>query len=436
MILAKRCQLLGLAAALWAGQSEAIPMDPNVQPVAIQLPSELAGYQLLVDHSDSKILYVQPREGRLGVISGQPQLSFATVVRNGETYGVLNAMFDFSLDSASFEALKTAVKAVDPAYILKPMPYVQTKPKLAIAGYDAATDDGACFEAEDFVTGETIKQCFNLVYKSNIAQNGPTLGEKIHTSLVLSPIGAELFPKLLKGGAGLGMNLDVLYRAAHPAYTATINVDYEKLYESYAWFAGFHDGLCIDIAISDFFERESLCGENGKNANGRECSVRVEYVDQHGNKQNNMFTIVPDGSEPAAVVAFYNENKSKIETLQSAIETLQKKFEEEMLAPYQGRKAEVSKETSIGFTLRADRTRTEIEKHFTLERKTVGGAITKSSTIPASVACLDVDGTTGDVTRYLSGDCGAYWTGTVRVAEVLPVTPELEKSEETTWDWN
>jgi hypothetical protein len=420
------CVLLGLGLGTTA---RGMPMDPSNYAVAISLPSHLAGYVLMHDHADPNLIYVQPRDGRIGEKNGAPQISFGTAERNGLDYGVLNAVFDFSMDAKEMGELRGVVHEHNQRhgtrFQLVAMPFVQTTPELAIVGSD---ESEACAEVEDFVTGAIVKECFQLVHRSKTSKNGPALGEKIQTSLVLTPLGAELFPQLLKGGAGLGMNLRVLYRAAFPSFTAKIKVNYEKLYESYAWFAGYHDGVCTDLAISDFFEKEAMCDHSGRNGNGRECSVTIEYVDNLGKTHNNLFEYLPHADEDEDVEAFLAEHKQRVSMLHAAVEALQVKFETEMLEPFQGRKADVSKDISYGFVFRADRNRQEVKKNFTIERKAIGGAITKQSVIPAVLGCLDLDDG-GNIYKHQSGICANFWNGNIRPAEILPVESRMSQSE-------
>lgn len=414
--------IIAALAGLW-GVANATPMDPNTTALPFPVPEEFEDYTLLVDNNDPKVIYFRPHEGKLGVVNGMPQLSFAKTTRNGLTFAVLNAVFDFNPLDPGFAKLTRHIQSQAPyqnQWRIQPLPFVQTTPSLAIAGFE---EGESCMDVIDIVTGQTVKQCFSLVSRKLVSPKGPTLGEKIAVSLVLTPTGADLVPKLTRGGAGIMMRLSGLYRAAHPAYTARIDVDYKKVYESYAWFMGYHDGVCSEIALGEFFERESLCGENGKNANGRECSVRITYRDSRGSEVQNTFTYIPHPSESEEHKKFYAENAERIRVFHSAIEALQKRFEDEMLTPIQGKKAEVSKDITTAFVLRGERTRKEIEKHFTLERKTVGGVITKQTEIPAATACLEIDGDTGDVAPYRGGACVGYWDGAKRPGEVIPTLP-------------
>lgn len=418
------CFTLGLSAIFPA---MATPMDPAVVGVPFTVPTELRGYTLLLDKDEPDKVYIAPREGRLGEVNGMPQIGFAKTERDGVTYGIVNATFDFSVDADAYNALLKHIAKQPPykeSWKIQSVPFAQTTPNVAIAGFE---EGDLCMEVIDVITGNKVKQCHSLVHRKLVSKNGPTLGEKIAISMVLTPLGADLLGKLSRTGAGLAVKLDAVYWAAHPAYTAKIDVDYKKVYESYEWFMGYHDGVCVEVAISEFFERESLCGENGKNANGRDCSVRITYIDNRGQEVRNLFAYIPGPDAPEEHKRFYKENKSKIEIFHSAVEGLQKKFEQEMLTPIQGKKASVSKDISQGFVLRANRTKSEIEKHFTIERKTIGGVIAKQTEIPAASMCIILDGDVGSVKKNHEDECAGYWAGKKRPAQTLPTIPGLGK---------
>lgn len=409
----------------------ATPMDPNIKAVPFDLPPELIDFQMLRDNDDPKLIYIAPREGRLHMTNGMPRIGFAKTERDGVTFGIVNAMFDFSVDKSNYRKLVNHIKTQPPyksEWRVQPLPFLQTTPSVAIAGFE---EGETCMTVTDILTGKEVKQCFSLVQRKLVSKKGPTLGEIIPVSMVLTPLGADLLPKLSRTGAGLVVKLDALYWAAHPAYTARIDVDYKKVYESYEWFMGYHDGVCAEIAVSEFFERESLCGENGKNANGRECSVKVTYIDNLGNEVRNLFAYIPDPSQKEAHRKFYEENKEQIRIFHSAVEALRIKFEREMLTPVQGRKASVSKKISRGFVLRAERTKSEIEKHFTLERKTIGGVIAKETSVAASSVCVILDGDTGGVEKNREGACKGYWEGVKTPAQTLPTVPGIGKHHTT-----
>lgn len=429
--LRRRGSLAGVLGALAVtlclpGRAQAVPMAPELMAAKIELPGQLAGYMVLVDNMDANIYYVAPRAGRLGMANGMPELSFAKVTRGGQTFGIVNAIFDFAIDAADFDQIRAAIKEQNPNARLKPMPFSQTTPKVAIAGFGA--DDKACFEAEDIITGEKLMQCIHLAYRELVAQHGPTLGEKLSASLVLSPTGVEIMPPLLQGGAGFLVHLEALYRAATPAFKATIDADVKKLYESYAWYAGYHDGICTDIAVSDFFENEVLCTSNNLNSKGGPCSIKVTYQDQHGNTVNNLFDVVPSTGDDAE--EWLNTYSERARTLWTTIDGLRARFEKEFLEPIQGRKAEVSREATRGFALRADRTRSQMEGSWHFERDMLGAIGSKRTTIPGYSVCVKVDGSTGAVSRSGLGDCPAYYNGEVTPEQLIPVVPELERADE------
>lgn len=420
--------VLGAFALILHGSSpaSAIPVAPELMPAKVELPGELSAYTIAVDFQDPHIYYVAPRNGRLGMARGFPEMSYATVVRNGQKFSILNAVFDFSIEGETFDAIRAALERQDRQAKLKPWPFSQTTPDLAIAG----TDSEACGKFVDTVTLEEMTQCIDLVFRKTFAKNGPTLGEKLGVSLVLSPTGTELMPKLLRGGAGLLVNLEAVYMAATPAFTATIDADVSKLYEGYARYAGYHDGVCTDISISDFFEKSVLCKSNNQNAFGDACSIRVTYKDQHGNRWNNLFDALPSAGASGEVEDWRSKYNERVQALWTAIDGLREMFEEKFLQPVVGRKAEVSREATRGFALRVDRVKASEEGTWHLERDMLGAVGPKRTVVVGYSVCVEVDGETGAISRARTGECVGYYNGTLEEEQLLPVVEEFERADE------
>jgi hypothetical protein len=413
-----RCGLvlgLGLAPKVFG-----VPLDREIHKVNLDL-ADFLDFSLFEDAQDKNFYYVAPSAGGLVRNNGMPALSYAEAIRDNQKFAVLNAVFQFGVNNERFDALKAEVRRQNPSAKFSPLPMSQTSPTLVVAG----VGPDSCFEAEDFVTGQMVKQCIGLTHKVQMAQKGPTLGEQLATSMVLTPAGAEIFPKLLAGGSGVQVNLEYQYKAALPAYKATIVADYKKLYESYAWFAGYHDGICTDIAISDFWERTVACAANNTDAFGKACSITVTYTDSQGNTSNNMFDILPGEKDDEATKAWYQQHAGRVNALWSAIDGLRKDFEKKFLEPVNGRRAEVDKKPTLGFALRADRSRTEEMGTYHFERDMLGSIGTKRSVIPAYTTCIKVDGTTGSVDLSSLGRCVDYYQGKVTAAQLVPVVPEF-----------
>ena len=412
---------IGLLFILSLGEAYAVPLDREIHRPNVDL-KDFQDLAVFEDASDRNYYYVAPNVGGLVRNNGMPALSYAEALRNNQKFGILNAVFQFNGDAERLDALKNAIRAQNPAAKFGPLPMAQTSPQLAVAG----TGGEACYEAEDFVTGEKVKQCISLTHKVQIAEKGPTLGEQLATSVVLSPAGVDIFPKLLAGGSGVMVNLEYVYRAALPAYKAKITADYRKLYESYAVYAGYHDGVCTDIAISDFFEKTVACSAStGKDSNGNPCSIKITYTDSQGIEQNNMFDIMPSETDDAATKEWYRQHSERVKVLWTSIDGLRKDFEKKFLEPVNGKRAEVDKTPTLGFAFRADRSRTEEMGTYEFERDSLGSIGSKRSVIPAYTTCIKVDGQSGAVENSLIGQCAAYYGGQATAASLVPVVEQF-----------
>jgi hypothetical protein len=415
---------IGLVAAMASVTAQAVPLDNTFTPAKVDIGGEYAGYDLLVDSQDPHIYYLMPKSGRLVVNNGMPALSYAEAIREGTKYGIVNAVFEFTIPPQDFDGIKSKIKASDPQGKLKPLTFSQTTPDLAIAGFGAG---GACFEGTDFITNQPVKQCLEFVFNQKMADKGPTLGEQLGVSLVLGPSGVDILPKLLAGGAGMLVNLEGIYRAALPGFKAVIEADYKKLYESYAWYAGYHDGVCTDISISDFFEKSVTCSSNGKDLNNNACSIKVTYTDTHGNTLTNLFDTLPSVEDDEDTKAWFNQNNERVKVLWTAIDGLRKDFETRFLEPIVARKAEVDKTPTRGFAFRADRSKSEASGSYRFERDMLQSVGPKRKTITGYTVCIKVDGATGAVSSSMLGNCPAYYGQTIAAAETLPVVDTLNE---------
>ncbi|WP_141731489.1 hypothetical protein [Oligoflexus tunisiensis] len=418
--------------------AHAIPADPSTDPLPPEvlraIPDGLQGYLLLRDNT-AKIVYVAPRYGVLANQSGQPFLSLAEVNREGVRYGVLNAAFDFAVDKGDFTRLKNGVESV--GWAIAPIPFESTSGTLSLNSFDDGKQEGICGEVTDPISGETVKVCSNFVIRSNLAPKGPTLGQLYNVQLILTGDGVDLYQKLLIGGNGISFNMEANYQAAFPAYTAKIDVNYKKLSESYEAFAAIHFSNCLDIQVSDFFKREALCAQKPdgsyESLNGGACSIKVSYTNQRGEAKQNLFKLPENYStdDLKQLAKTYNED---INYIHNAIEGLRLDFERKMLEKYPT--ASVDKNVNYNFVFRADRKKYEEDVNVTLERKTVGAAVIKSTTIPGIAACVNTNAKTGEVKRYNgTAECVGFWKGETPPIELLERTDEETVEEETDDGW-
>lgn len=406
--------------SLFYSHAYAVPLDRETHKLNLDM-SDFPDFALFEDADDKNYYYVAPNYGSLVRNNGMPALSYAEAIRDNQKFAILNTIFQFGVNSERFAALKNEVRKQNPAAKFGPLPMSQTTPSIATAGLGPE----ACAEAEDFVTGQKIKQCIGLTHRVQMAQKGPTLGEQLAVSMVLTPAGTEIVPKLLAGGSGVQVNLEYSFKAALPAMKAVVEADYKKLYESYAWFAGYHNGVCVDIALSDFWEKTVACTNNNNDGFGRACSIKVTYTDSQGNIRNNLFDILPSETDDEATKAWYKQHSSRVQALWSAIDGLRKDFEKKFLEPVNGRRAEVDKKPTQGYALRVDRSRTEEMGTYRFERDMLGSVGTKRSVVPGYTTCIKVDGATGAVDLSNQGRCADYYQGKVTAAQLVPVVNEF-----------
>ena len=438
MRLTKKSAILCLLGAGTVQQASAIPADPSTDPLPVEVlnavPGDLGGYNLIRDNTEN-IVYVSPRYGVLGSRLGLPFLSFAKVERGDESYGVLNAAFDFKVDKDDFTRLKTAIETT--GWAVAPLPFESTSGTLSINSMADGEENGICRNITDIITGELKPVCSSFVIRSVAAPKGPTLGQLYNVQMVLTGDGTQLYQKLLKGGNGISFNMEANYQVAFPAYTAKLDVNYKKLSESYDLFAAAHYSNCLDVQVSDFFKKESLCEKKDdgsyESLNGNECSIRVSYTNQRGEAKQNLFKLPENGTD-AELKQFATDYNEDIMVVHDAIEGLRVKFEEEMLSKYPT--ASVDKSVNYNFIARADRKRFEDEANFTLERKSVGGAVLRRTTIPGLALCVNTNPETGDVTRYAgNSSCQGFWNNAVAPLEFVGDTDEAVVEEEESDGW-
>ena len=367
----------------------AYPMDPQKMPVNINLPQEVANFTLAHDSFDPKVIYVHPKTGVLATVNGLPQISLAKYKSGGTTRGILNLQYDLSIHGREQNLLFGAIK--DQGFTPRPLPFKSVSVVPLLPGWDKENNRKLCSESVDEYTGTKQTFCDSLVERVRYTEVGPGLGENVAMSVILSSIGAETVDKLLNGGNAFPIAINAQYFAAAPAYTAKIKVNYEKLSESFAMFAAYHDGRCIDVQMSAFWQQELLC----KDQDPSKCSVLMTITDNTGREIQNIYTD-PEAKDEGALKNFYE-----------SIEGLRVRFENEMLV--KEAVASVDKSVNSVYTLRMDYRRVSKNIHFELERKSLGGVIVKDTSIPASVMCVGImdDGTP---LRNTKGDCARYWS--------------------------
>lgn len=408
----------------------AIPMHTSID-TGVELPDHLNGYRLAVDHADQSVVYVSPRYGLVSTQGMQPEVGFAYITNDGERYGMMNIMFDFSIAAKDFADLKKAVH--DAGKKIRPMPYVRTKMGLRVAGYEESKENGICADVQNpFDPEGTVTKCFNPIIHASYSTNGPKLGEKFFLSAYLSPAYAAAMPNLLASGAAFGVEMKADFLQAFPAYTAEIHVKWEKLKESFASFFAIHDGRCIDVEVSKHWEKELLCGQpmvNGerKNLNGRDCAIEIKLTDQHGKIVENVYAIeelgnVDDNSE---YVTWVNNHATELKDFHQLIQDLIEKFEDEMFAKVDIRTAETSKEVTTLITYRSDYVKKEERREFTVIRKTLGRSIPISTVVPATLGCISVNPENGRVAPLLDSFCASYWNKEIDPKEIVPTSPGL-----------
>lgn len=387
-----------LACSLISFSAWAYPIDPSKQPVNIEVPDEVVSYTLAYDSFDNKVIYVQPHQGVVATLSGQPLVGLAKFNQNGVTRAFLNMSFEFSLPKRDRELLFGAIR--EAGYQPRPFPFFKTKVIPQVPGWDLENNEKVCTETLDPFTGTIDMRCASLVDRIRYSENGPTLGENIGVSVILSQEGTQVINTLLRSGNAFMVELKAQYHAASPAFTAKIEVNYQKLSESFAAFAAYHDGRCIDIEMSAFWQNTVMCDKDRP----EDCSVKVTYTDQNGRTVNNLYAD-PDEAEESDIAKFFE-----------AIEGLRSRFEEEMLTKVTP--ANVSRDKSAYFTLRSDYKRVSEDIHFVLERKSLGRTKVAETTVMASILCTEVDDQ-GYVSKAMGGDCPEFWEGDLSAEDYL-----------------
>jgi hypothetical protein len=398
MLFSRAAVLGALAITSITSTARAYPVDPAKLPVNVgQDPKADHDFTLAYDSEDLKVVYYAPKGGRVAIMNGQPLIGYA-VLPSGE--GFLNAQLEFGVFGPEKDALFSAITKA--GYTPRPLPYTKTEIQPVTPGIDPTTGKQFCEKVTDPATGDVSEECDDSLYTAvQYSRSGPTLGENIAVSASLNKFGAAVYTQMLRGGNALQINMNADYYKAGTAFTATVTVNYSKLFESFHAYAAYHDGVCTDVQLEAFWKNEGLCV--GKPAS--DCSVSIDFVDSRGNHINNA-TIDPD-------------NKEAQEEVLQAVDRLKDQLEKEMLTPLGPQLGPLdTSKPAYGFKLNAQYEKDNVEKHATFQFKSPNGVNVGHTTIPTGVACILVS-SQGDVSRNTGGDCSDYWSGSLGFADIL-----------------
>ncbi|MBP9707767.1 MAG: hypothetical protein KBD78_08985 [Oligoflexales bacterium] len=380
----------------------AYPVDPNKVPVEDVDLQDVGDFTLAYDSIDKSIVYYAPMGGRVAVMNGQPLLGFVA----GPHFGYLNAQLEFGVFGNVRDKLFAAIKAA--GYIARPFPYIKTIVK-PITPLDPATGKPICDRYTDIATGLPMEDCSKQMFsKLSFSTKGPSLNEYVPVTLILNEWGSLVYKTFLKSGNALQMALDTVYYSAGTGFKAVVEVNFEKLFENFHAYAAYHDGVCTDIEIETFWRKEGLCVDKSPD----ECSIKVDYWDDRGNKLDNV-TIDPDSKNAEKVL--------------QAIERLKDQLQDEMLIPLEQKLSPAdTKKPSFGFKLSAKYEKQNVQKHAKYEFSSPIGVNVSDSTISAAIACIKV-ADSGNVSRDFEGDCKYYWEGTLGWEAILAAQHEKNK---------
>jgi hypothetical protein len=380
----------------------AYPVDPNKVPVQGIDMTHLKDFVFAYDSIDKSIVYYAPKSGRVAIMNGQPLLGFVA----GPSFGFLNAQFEFGVFGNEREILFDEIKKA--GYVARPFPYLKTTVR-PVTPVDPETGEVICKRFVNEATGILEEDCSEQMFtKISFAKNGPSLGEFVAFTVQLNEFGALVFKSFLKSGNALQIALDTQYYTAGTGFKAIVEVNYEKLFESFHAYAAYHDGVCTDIEIETFWKKEGLCFDKDPD----ECSIKVSYIDDRGNKLDNL-TVDPNSKDAEKVL--------------QAINRLKDELQKDMLAPIEQKlgPADTSK-PSFGFKLSAKYEKQNAQKHAKFEFSSPIGVNIATSTIPAAIACIKV-ADSGNVSRDFGGDCKYYWDGSLGWREILAAQQNSSK---------
>ncbi|WP_186643806.1 hypothetical protein [Fluviispira vulneris] len=373
--------------------AHAYPVDPNKVPVSIGLDAKsLHDFQLAYDSQDKSIVYYAPKTGRVATINGMPLVGFQTLPDGS---GVFNVQFETGVFGADKELLiRTIEKA---GYKALPFPFFKTKVVPLTPGIDPDTKKPICITEEDPSTGEKITTCDPTLYSAlAYSNNGPSLNQNIAVSAMLNKVGASVYRQMLRGGNALQINLHAQYYSAGDAFTASVEVNYSKIYQAYIAYSRRWDGFLDRAQLSHFWEQEGLC----LNKAADQCGVKITYKDSRGNIISNV-TVDPN-------------NREAQEKLLQSIERLRQKLEDQLFSAI-GTNANITEPGTAAprFTYKINEAffRKEINVNAKFEFQSPRGINISETVFPLSVGCIQQT-ENGFVNRNLLGDCKLYWSGT------------------------
>ncbi len=364
----------------------AMPVDHAVVPVTgIDQTRLRHEYIFAYDSSDPSIVYYAPKDGRIATSNGMPLFGFART-RSGQGY--INAQFAFEITSQERAALMSAIRAA--GYTGVPMPYIRTRVKPIIPGWDPDSGNRRCDSVTDATTGATSSVCDDVFESLAFVRSGPTLGENIAIAARLSPLGAEMYDQFLRQGNSFQVALESEYYAASDAFTATVTVNYTRLLESFST-AAHAKGFLLEADVNALWRREGLCAGRPP----EECSVRVELVDGRGRRIDN---ITVGDHHPDANLVW------------QAVRSLQERLQNEMLQPISPVLGEATPSRDWGFQVAARYQHIVREGHAQFEFQSTRNVNVRTTISTATIACLQITAD-GSVDFVTTGRCGNYWTG-------------------------
>lgn len=376
------------ASALAASNASAFPVDPHKVPVPLQQDPTATQFTLAFDDVNTSVIYYAPKVGRVATLNGTPLLGFAVLPSTGE--GFLNAQIEFGVFGADRAALLNRIQAAGKTPVA--WPYRRTKVIPMTPGIDPTSGQEICEDVPDPVTGGVFHDCSGQIFKQIVfSSTGPSLGENIAISAQLKPIGAVVFQSLLHSGDALQVGLDAEYLAAGTSFTATVSVNYDKLFENFRTYASFHGFLCTDIQVETFFQNETICA--GRQPS--ECGVFITYRDGRTGQVITTPTIDPDNAD--------QQNQ-----IFQAAERLAQQLRDQMLAPVTQNLGPLDRSRPTGFKLDAkyERQHTGLTASFTFTSP--NGVNAQLTHIDGVLGCINVTAD-GHVSRDFTNDCAGYW---------------------------
>ncbi|WP_437622999.1 hypothetical protein [Sorangium sp. So ce1151] len=394
--LVKVATMVGGGAIALSGVAEAYVVDPNKEPVPVQLPADLDhDFTLALDSENPKIVYYAPKGGRVALMNGMPLLGLALLPQGS---ALLNVQLEFGVFGTEAQRLLDTIKGAE--YIARPWPYVRTKVVPVTPGYDPVNGKPICTSVIDPTNGEN-QPCSTSIFDSvSYSQVGPSLGEYVALSTVLNKNGAAIFQQFLRSGNAMQLNLEAEYLQAGTAFTAKVIVNFDKVFEQFHRYER-NNYWVSRKQVEDFWTREGLCLDRPPS----ECGVFIEYTNARGEKVTTV-TIDPD-------------NKAQQEEMIQVVDRLRDRLMDEFFVPVGPTLPPVDRSKPwFGYRLNQQYERHQRGQHATFDFKSPRGVNYRKTIIPTGVACVVVSDQ-GDVSRNTAGDCANYWKGTMGFEEIM-----------------